>query len=172
VSDLPVFSRSSSKELCKLKVIWNSFYACRICGSFESEDYTIQTTECEENTQRVSYVRTSNCFGPAILNVHDESCVPKYAFPMYVLIAVAVLFLVLALIALLVYLRYRSLTTKVSREKGNYHWLSFLLPPLACLPNYHLSKYSLLAEEKSKNLEMSDIQSNSSSQSAEDISGR
>lgn len=141
LSDHPVFTRS---DKCKLKATWHSFYACPICGPYTSDDYTVQATECENSIQRISYVRTADCFGSAVLNVHDESCTPKYAFPMYVLITVAALFLLLTFIALLVYLRYRSLTTK----------------------------YSLLVEEKSKNLEMSDIQSNSSSQSAEDISAR
>jgi len=121
---------------------WYTPYACPLCGDWSSSDYTMQATDCNDGKRTVSYARATNCFGPQIVNSHEEDCTVKYEFPMYVLITVAVIFLVLALAAILVYLRYRSLT----------------------------SKYSLLVEEKSKNLEMSDIQSNNSS--SEDLRER
>lgn len=135
----PVVTSSSPRDLI---FKWYTPYACPLCGDWSSSDYTMQATDCNDGKRTVSYARATNCFGPQIVNSHEEDCTVKYEFPMYVLITVAVIFLVLALAAILVYLRYRSLTTK----------------------------YSLLVEEKSKNLEMSDIQSNNSS--SEDLRER
>jgi hypothetical protein len=135
----PVLTRTTK---CNNKFAWRSFFACPLCRSYEDyDDYTEQTTECDKkNTQTVSYVRTASCFGPALVGVHTETCQNKVAFPMYVLISLGVVFIALAIIAIVFYINYRSLN----------------------------SRYSLLAEEKSKNLEMNEIASNSSSQSADE----
>jgi len=85
---------------------------------------------------------------------------------MYVLISLAVVFLALAIIAIIFYINYRSLNSRYSLlVEVDTPFSTSMLYFLLSIP----SNYLLVNEqEKNKNLEMNEIASNSSTQSAEE----
>ena len=107
---------------CGLRLQWNISFACPVCTE---DDYELKTSDCVDGKQTIAYVRSRDCYGPAIKDADDgvECSNSLGVFWVILISSCTVGGILLVVIGFILYWN-RTLQKKyfalVQKESGNY----------------------------------------------------